>query len=126
MLLQNGAFVDANCSTHSFCHKTPLHSASNWGYPETVQILLNHGADVNAIDENLETPLHFAARRGHEKVVEILLKHGARKYFTNNKGQTPLQLAEFFKDNPLAPISWGPEFSKHGDYQKVLDLLKNN
>ena len=87
---------------------------------------LKHGADVNAIDENLDTPLHFAARRGFEKVVEILLKHGARKYFTNNKGQTPLQLAEMFKDRPLAPISWGPEFSKHGDYQKVLDLLKNN
>lgn len=42
------------------------------------QLLLNHGADVNATTGGGATPLHRAAYQGHKEVVETLLDAGAR------------------------------------------------
>ena len=111
-LLQHGALVDANCKNASYCHfETPLHLAAECQSTETVEVLLNHGANVNATDLYQYTPLHYAARDGHAEIVELLLKHGARKDLKNALDRTPFEMAKF---------------TKHGDYRKVLDLLKNN
>ena len=39
--------------------------------------LLNHGADVNAQNDDLDTPMHLAIRALHVDIVNILLKHGS-------------------------------------------------
>lgn len=39
-----------------------------------VQLLLEHGADVNIQDNDLWTPLHVAAACGHKNIAEILLE----------------------------------------------------
>lgn len=41
--------------------RTPLHHACEWGDPESVAILLSHGADTNAWDRSGYTPLHMCA-----------------------------------------------------------------
>ncbi|KAH8986021.1 hypothetical protein EDB92DRAFT_2070131 [Lactarius akahatsu] len=38
----------------------PLHLALSWGSAETVQLLVEHGADVNTRDGSHKTPLHVA------------------------------------------------------------------
>ena len=60
--------------------------------PETVGVLLSHGADVDGKDEDGFTALHFAARADASKAVEILLKHGADSDAKNDSGVTPLRL----------------------------------
>lgn len=40
---------------------TALHLASYFGHRAVVETLLNHGADVDAINESGDTPLHKAA-----------------------------------------------------------------
>lgn len=47
-------------------------------HQQIVQLLVDHGADVNLADSNGVTPLAHARQRGFEKIVEILLKAGAR------------------------------------------------
>lgn len=47
-------------------------------HQQIVQLLVDHGADVNLADGNGVTPLAHARQRGFEKIVEILLKAGAR------------------------------------------------
>ena len=42
-----------------------------------VSVLLEHGADVNALNQFQQTPLHCAARNGHAAVVAALLAKGA-------------------------------------------------
>ena len=55
-----------------------------------VEILIKHGADVNAQTHSLETPLHLAARRAHFDVVKMLLKHGAQPRKLTKKGHSSL------------------------------------
>ena len=52
------------------------------------RILLAHGADVNAQDEELLTPLHVAARDGYGECVLLLCKAGADVYKTNCENKT--------------------------------------
>ena len=60
----------------------------------TVNVLLERGADPSGKDKNGSTPLHFAARRGNEEIVKVLLEHP--KVCVNvidGSGKTPLHLA---------------------------------
>jgi len=70
--------------------RTPLHIAAHLGVLPTVELLLNHGADVNATDNNGDTPL-MVARDPH--VVEFLLNHGANAEMSNKYGMTALAFA---------------------------------
>jgi ankyrin repeat protein len=44
---------------------TPLHLAANKGHIEVVKLLIEHGAYVNAKNNNGWAPLHEAAYNGH-------------------------------------------------------------
>lgn len=41
--------------------KTPLHYAAQWGQEETLDFLIECGANVNAQDFIEDTPLHFVS-----------------------------------------------------------------
>jgi uncharacterized protein len=61
----------------------------------TVTLLLELGADVNAVDHAGNTPLHMLAKRrpAFDSVIELLVHHGASLEPTNDQGETPLALA---------------------------------
>lgn len=61
---------------------------------ECVQLALELGGDVNAIDRNHETALHGAAYRGASSIVDLLVEHGADTFDVENaSGWTPLRIA---------------------------------
>jgi ankyrin repeat protein len=58
---------------------TPLHQFARKGDLENAQLFLDHGADLEARDEDIcSTPLGWAAKFGNAPMVELLLEHGAR------------------------------------------------
>ena len=61
---------------------------------EAVELCLELGADVNAVDKNGETALHGAAFRGANSIVELLVDRGARLDVRNKEGWTPLNVAD--------------------------------
>jgi ankyrin repeat protein len=73
-LLEHG--MDAN---HMNWHRlTLLHHMAAEGELEKARLLLDHGAAIDAIDEEYRsTPLGLAARRGQLPMVELLLARGA-------------------------------------------------
>ncbi|MNZ93033.1 Ankyrin repeats (3 copies) [compost metagenome] len=45
---------------------------------QTVQLLIDHGADVNIPDHDGVTPLQHAHEKGFKEIEQILLKAGAK------------------------------------------------
>ena len=72
-----------------------LHIAARNGNIQTVQLLVDCGADVNALNGDGQTPLHTAV--GGEKdcpeLCSILLKHDAKIDVVDKDGNQPLHLA---------------------------------
>jgi uncharacterized protein len=60
---------------------------------DSVGFVLDHGADVNAVDAAGQTALHAAAAARSADVVELLLKHGERADLKDRDGRTPLDIA---------------------------------
>jgi ankyrin repeat protein len=72
--------------------RTPLYFAAGWGSIEIVELLLSHGADVDARDYGNRTPLHAAVMQNHQEVVRILVAADADLEARNDYGRTPLLL----------------------------------
>lgn len=79
---------------------TPLMRCCRYNYgTEQVLILINYGADVNAITDHrndYRTVLHYAVLSGSLALVNLLLKHGAKPDRLPPAGEdkpTPLHLA---------------------------------
>ena len=61
---------------------------------ECMQVVLDLGGDINAVDANGETALHGAVYRLAPSVVQLVLDHGADTFtLVNQSGWTPLQIA---------------------------------
>jgi cyclin-dependent kinase inhibitor 2D len=73
--------------------RTPLHEAIPGGFLDTIWLLLEHGADVEAQDGDHATPLHLAARSGKHWTVVVLLSRGANAHVRDKTCQTPFDLA---------------------------------
>ena len=62
---------------------------------EAVKLIVELGADVNAVNEDGDTALHGAAWRHHaDSIVTYLVDHGANMNAKNKRGWTPLVIAE--------------------------------
>ena len=58
--------------------QTALHVSSRLGDYNTVQLLLQHSADVDALMRDHYTPLHIAVKHQHSDIISILLSHSAK------------------------------------------------
>jgi len=85
---------------------TVLMLASYFGKLDAVKSLIQHGANVNAVNKKNQTALSFAASNGLVDVTRYLLEHGANVNIMDNENNTPLHLAE------------------QGNYKDVVNLLK--
>jgi ankyrin repeat protein len=89
---------------------TPLMAAAGLGAPrggdeevteagdrndpvDVMRLLVEKGADVNAVNDLGMTPLHYAVQRGADKTIEYLASKGARFDVKNKQGRTPVDLA---------------------------------
>ena len=89
-LLENGT----NPNHQSWRHVTVLHDLVFKGELRNIQLLLDFGAVINAIDEEYySTPLGFAAHWGHRDKVALLLERGADVNSAGAPWATPLAWA---------------------------------
>ena len=70
-----------------------LHYACQLGDYESVEILINSDAIIDAYSNNKRIPLHLAAYKGYPNIVEFLLKNGSDPNYKDELGCTPLHLA---------------------------------
>ena len=88
-LLAAGARVDVR---EAETGRTPLHEAVHPGL-RAVKLLLDAGADPNAVSKTGTTPLHETIPLAAVAVAEELLRAGADLSLRDSEGRTPLDLA---------------------------------
>lgn len=115
-LLEHKADIEAKTCQN----ETPLMDAAYGGYLDVVKLLLEKGANVNAVNTNKldadqvhgMTALHFAAEGAHPDVAEVLLAHKADVNAKDQYGQTP-----------ICHAAMGVWSKPEKDYEKVVQLL---
>ena len=91
VLIEHGCDVNKRTTTGT----TPLQLALEAGSsrPQTMALLLQAGADIEARLEGKQTALHLAAVMGLEDAVRLLLDYGAHPRVYDSFGRTPGDLA---------------------------------
>lgn len=108
--------------------KTPLHYAVTYKQPECMELLLRHGADINAADYTGMTPLHAAAMLGRKDEAEWLLERGAALETRDIFGDTPLLTAAVFGNGHLVELFWrrGADLNaRNNDGRNALELARH-
>jgi len=107
-------------------HTTPLMMAAGVGWsdgqshgnisdaPAAIQICLDHGAEMNAQNDEGNTALHGASFRGAANVVELLAAKGARLDLKNKEGRMPINMAEGMH---IGPGGWV-------EHEEIVALFK--
>lgn len=83
---------------------TPLSVVITWGDPKAVRLLIDAGADVNAVIELGRTLLHDAVGFGNSEIVQLLLEHGARSDERDAIGDRPIDIATRKNRNDLVNL----------------------
>ncbi len=102
LLIKNGAHINA-ASTNAQ-KVMPLHAAAAADSLELCTLLLDHGADVNARQQDDFTPLHAAAQNGNVELVRLFLRQGAEVNVRSLSGLSPLQLAMESKNKQVIKL----------------------
>lgn len=90
-MAENGGNLNARTEDR---RETALMMAASSGALESVETLLEAGADLNAEDRSGETALMKAVRNGHFRVVRTLVEGGADINHADYTGRTALVYAE--------------------------------
>jgi ankyrin repeat protein len=82
---------------------TPLILALENGF-RGIQLLLSHGAAINAFNAKGEMPLHVAARGNRPDAIRLLLRYGADPAVFSRLGWTPLHVAALHNSVEAADV----------------------
>lgn len=100
-LVFRGARVDAVSQNGQ--KNQPLHAALALNkIPSTIELLIAHGADVNAAQTGGFTAIFSAAAANRLDLAEMLMEHGANPHLANEQGKTPADFAREHGHTDLA------------------------
>lgn len=138
LLLDHGAEIDYQTNPDG---NTALHFASQNGQLETIEILLENGANPNIQNEKGETPLCLALKQGEEKSAELLLQYNANPSIADLTGASPLIISFNRPKMTKLLLEHGAEINQriiqngytalhlavaHGQINTVVTLLEYN
>jgi ankyrin repeat protein len=138
--LEHGAPIDASSGHYN---ATPLHVAAGYtNQPSVITLLLDHGANIEARDNENRTPLYMASRfNADPSVIRLLLDRGADIEARGINGGTPLHAAAALNFEPsvielllnygsdvnakdsigITPLHWAAAYNLESVVELLLD-----
>lgn len=104
LLLTWGADANASAPPQFFHNFSSLICAVNSDYFEISSLLLDNGANVDAVCSEGQTALHYAAKNDSMGIINLLLDHGASVNREDLDGQRPLAVAIVSENLPAARV----------------------
>jgi cytohesin len=105
-------------------HKTLLQEAVSQNQAESVELLLQHGADPGQLTEQGDSALHFAAQAlADESIFNLLLDHKANPNIRNLEGKTPLAILEDPQNATYSLARFKTMYSAQQHADKLIALL---
>jgi ankyrin repeat protein len=86
--------TEIGANSRSVSGRTPLHWMATLGDAVGTELLLQAGANIDAVDDEGNTALHEATTSRQQGVVGVLVAHGAQVHLVNAAGQSSLEMAE--------------------------------
>jgi ankyrin repeat protein len=96
--------------------RSAIHVASEYRHTKCVEILLEHGFDINEMSKSKSTPLHFAVDYLRVETVKMLIGKVAITSLSNDAGLTPLEVARVKGHLGF----WRPDEEKRGEIIRIL------
>lgn len=121
---QNDLVADVNAKNN--INKTPLMVAAQFNFFDSAKMLIEAGADINAVTQTEKyyglshdhrTALMYAAQNADLKLIQLLLNNGADKNMTDTKGYRAVDYLMGF-----ASGDYNDKLSEP-DFKKALELL---
>ena len=105
--------------------QSPLSLAISRGYGDIAEILIDAGADINALDESGNTPLTLSAGFEKLEIARSLIEKGADVNKKDSKGFSPLSIAIINQDYDMAQmlIAAGATTDRHLLYTAISNGL---
>lgn len=101
--------------------ETPLFLASNSGFAEIVEYLLDQGVDVNDASPPSRTCFQQALFRGHKEIIVLLINRGY-KLNEEDKNDLNLFIMDLYQDNDVEMLNF--LLNKNlTDKQKILECI---
>ena len=102
----------------------PIHCAILWDQPKIVELLLDHGANIEMLDPDRKTtPLRYAIMYCKTNTIPLLLSRGANADSTVENGSSALQLAQNAANGAYQEFDDLPPADK---YRSVVTLLQQS
>lgn len=126
LLLQN----DRDATTRVFANgKTLMHEAVLMQNAETwMDILLEHGARVDALDRDGKTPLFYAIQKNNARRVSYLIARRANVSRVDSEGNLPLHVAARYADGYIVKVlvdAGADPFAKNAEGDEPVTVAKN-
>lgn len=110
------ALLKANASANKASNSaTPLYLAALYGYTKIAELLLQNGAEPDAVMPNSSTALHVAIQNKHIDVIRLLLQHDASPHVA--------AIAEFSPIADISPLHMAAQYG-HTDIAALLLQFK--
>lgn len=119
MLIEKGVFLINQPNKEG---ETPLHYAARLNNIQAIDLLIDNGANINAVDSYGRTPLHCAAVHCRYDVVKILIEKGAEVGTPNSDGKTVLSCLAGSCENEVLVAFLSSMFKRKFD--SLNDFLK--
>lgn len=96
--------ADANANADSNFNLSSLHIAAGMGETEILELLLDHGGDIDLKGYSGSSPLFYAINGNHPATVELLIARGADVLLTSDYGISPLHDAATVSGTEIAAL----------------------